>query len=67
MHGDSLAYMEMHMFSAVFLTNFDMELFETKEKSMEWLDHGVAMNVSNVNAIRLRFSVGLRSSLGHMQ
>ena len=33
---------------AVFFADFEMELYETDERSMEWLDHGVASNRSNV-------------------
>ena len=36
---------------AVFIAGFDMELFETDEKSMDWLDHGVATNASNVKVL----------------
>lgn len=43
--------MELHMNLAVFFAEFDMELFETDEKSMEWLDHGVASNASNVKVL----------------
>lgn len=39
------------MILAVFLTNFDMELFETNEKIMECLDHGVTTNASNVKVL----------------
>ena len=43
--------MEIYMTLAVFFADFDMELFETDEKSMEWLDHGVASNASNVKVL----------------
>ena len=36
---------------AVFFAEFDMELFETDKKSMEWVDHGVATNASNVKVL----------------
>ena len=51
MCDDSLAYMEIYMTLAVFVAGFDMELFGTDEKSMEWLDHGVASNASNVKVL----------------
>ena len=43
--------MEMFLTLAVFFADFDMELFETDEKSMEWVDHGVAFNASNVKVL----------------
>ena len=51
MRGDSFAYKEIHMTLAVFFADFEMELFETDEKSMEWFDHGVASNASNVKVL----------------
>lgn len=47
MCGDSLENMEIPMTLAVFFADFDMGLPGTKEKTMEWLDHGVASNASN--------------------
>ncbi|KAF6227938.1 hypothetical protein HO133_007666 [Letharia lupina] len=44
----SLAYMELYLTLANFFGRFEMELFETDEKSMEWLDHGAALNASSV-------------------
>lgn len=49
--GDSLAYLEIQMILAIFLTNFDMELFEAYEKSIKWLDHGIASNASDVKVL----------------
>lgn len=46
--GINLAYLEIYLTLAVFFADFDMELFKTDAKSMEWLDHGVASNRSNV-------------------
>ena len=43
--------MEIYRALAVFFADFDMELFETDEKSMEWLDHGVAKNAANVKVL----------------
>ena len=51
MRGGSLAYLEIQMILVVFLTNFDMELFETDEKSIKWLDHGIASNASDVKVL----------------
>lgn len=44
----SLAYMELYLTLANVFGRFEIELFETDEKSMEWLDHGAAKNASNV-------------------
>ena len=44
----SLALMEIHLTLANFFGRFEMELFETDEKSMEWRAHGTAVNASNV-------------------
>ena len=44
----SLAYLEMYLCLATFFGRFDMALFETDKESMEWLDHGVASNRSQV-------------------
>ena len=49
--------MEIYMALAVFFAEFNMELFETDEKSMEWLDHGVASNASNVKVLAKPISV----------
>ena len=44
----SLAYMELYLTLANFFGRFEMELFETDEKSMEWRENGTAKNASNV-------------------
>ena len=44
----SLAYMELYLTLGNFFGRFEMELFETDEKSMEWVDHGTAVNASSV-------------------
>ncbi len=44
----SLAYMELYLTLANFFGRFEMELFETDEKSMEWAEYGAAVNASNV-------------------
>ena len=44
----SLANMELYLTLAKFFGRFEMELFETDEKSMEWVDHGTAVKASNV-------------------
>ncbi|KAJ5654239.1 cytochrome P450 [Penicillium lividum] len=46
--GINLAYMEIYMILATFFADFDLSLHETDAKSMEWLDHAVATNKSNV-------------------
>ncbi|KAJ5746283.1 cytochrome P450 [Penicillium odoratum] len=46
--GINLAYMEIYMILATFFADFDLSLHETDAKSMEWLDHAVATNNSNV-------------------
>ena len=40
--------MEIYLTLANFFGRFEMELFETDEKSMEWREHGTAVNASNV-------------------
>lgn len=40
--------MEMVLTLANVFGRFELTLFETDEKSMEWRDHGTAMNASNV-------------------
>lgn len=47
----SLSYLEMRICLATFFTRFDFELYETDESSMEWLDKGIAKNVSNVKVL----------------
>ena len=44
----SLAYMETYLTLANIFGRFELSLFETDEKSMEWRDHGSARNASNV-------------------
>ena len=44
----SLAYMEMYLTLANVFGAFELALFDTDEKSMEWLDHGSAVNASSV-------------------
>ena len=44
----SLAYMEIYLTLANIFGRFELELFETDEKSMEWRDHVTAVNMSNV-------------------
>ena len=43
---------------AVFFGDFDMELYQTDEKSMEWLDHGIATNASNVKVLATPLTAG---------
>lgn len=49
--ANSLAYLEMRICLATFLTQFDLELYETDRSSMEWLDKGIAKNASNVKVL----------------
>lgn len=44
----SLVYLIGHLSLANFFGRLSMELFETDESSMEWLDRSQAMNKSNV-------------------
>ena len=44
----SIAYMELYLTLANFFGSFEMTLFETDEKSMEWRDHSTAVNASHV-------------------
>lgn len=46
--GMNIANMEMYLTLANFFGRFEMELFETDEKSMEWVNKGTAQNKSNV-------------------
>ncbi|KAL6232073.1 hypothetical protein BDW75DRAFT_243331 [Aspergillus navahoensis] len=46
--GLNLAYLEIYLTLAVFFADFDLSLYDTDASSMEWLDHGVASNKSNV-------------------
>lgn len=43
-----MAYLEIYLTLAVFFADFDLTLYDTDASSMEWLDHGVASNKSNV-------------------
>ena len=45
---NSIAYMELYLTLANFFGSFEMTLFETDEKSMEWRDHSTAVNASHV-------------------
>ncbi len=47
----SLAYMELYLTLANFFGRFEMELFETDEKSMEWAEYAAAVNASNVKVM----------------
>ncbi|KAL2803089.1 cytochrome P450 [Aspergillus granulosus] len=42
--GSPLAYQELSMTIAHVFSRFDMELYETDEKSMEWVDNVVSVN-----------------------
>ncbi|KAJ5945624.1 cytochrome P450 [Penicillium verhagenii] len=46
--GINLAYLEIYMILAIFFSDFDLSLYQTDADSMEWLDHGFAINKSNV-------------------
>ncbi|KAJ5636385.1 cytochrome P450 [Penicillium longicatenatum] len=46
--GINLAYMEIYIILATFFADFDLSLHQTDAKSMEWLDHAVAINKSHV-------------------
>ncbi|KAJ5713105.1 uncharacterized protein N7483_010286 [Penicillium malachiteum] len=46
--GINLAYMEISIILATFFADFDLSLYKTDAKSMEWRDHGVARTRSNV-------------------
>ena len=45
---NSLVYMETYLTLANIFGRFELSLFETEEKSMEWRDHASATNASNV-------------------
>ncbi|KAH8789830.1 cytochrome P450, partial [Hyaloscypha finlandica] len=47
--GMNLAYLEMYLCLATFFARFDMELFETDEATMDWVDHGITCLKSTVN------------------
>ncbi|KAK0509985.1 hypothetical protein JMJ35_007379 [Cladonia borealis] len=46
--GLNLAYMELYLTLANIFGRFDMQLWETDERCMQWVDHGAAVNASNI-------------------
>lgn len=49
-----LAYQELSLTIAHLFSRFDMELFDTNEESMEWVDNVVAINKKPVEVKVLR-------------
>ncbi|RDW72768.1 cytochrome P450 [Aspergillus mulundensis] len=52
--GSPLAYQELALTISHLFSRFDLELYETDEKSMEWVDHVVAVNKEPVKVKVIR-------------
>ena len=52
-----MAYLEMYMILAILFSRFDIELHDTDASSMEWVDHGMATNRSDVKITAQRRTI----------
>ncbi|KUJ06618.1 cytochrome P450 [Mollisia scopiformis] len=58
--GMNLAYLEIYMCLATFILHFDMRLFETDERSMEWWDKGITVNRKHVKVVAIKRELVVR-------
>lgn len=47
----SLVYLEMALILATYFSRFEMALYETDARSLEWVDHGQARNRAYVKVL----------------